>query len=211
MPTQQDLIRRDVDLLAQQCRIVLVNVTCLDAEYERLQGSNELKEFTAAAFPLVQTALREALGDVWCQPQLSTAAVRVVSTMSEALTHNLGEMAEGMLQHIIGETPPALQLAHYLTPQAVIGIFRQRGSDYLLRLRSGYAGSLVLYILAQIAGPMLRNSENSTLRIFLDRNIRGVTKGKGKGRGKGKGKGKAAAPGKGGRGRGAGNQGKGRE
>ena len=49
---------------------------------------------------------------------------------------------------------------------------------------------------------MLRNSENSTLRIFLDRNIRGVTKGKGKGRGKGKGKGKAAAPGKGGRGRG---------
>ena len=199
---------RDVDLLAQQYRIVLVNFTCLDAEYERLQGSNELKEFTAAALPLVQTAWREALGDVWCQSQLAAAAVRVVSTMSEALTHNLGEMAEGMLQHIIGETPPALQLAHYLTPQAVIGIFRQRGSDYLLRLRSGYAGSLVLYILAQIAGPMLRNSENSTLRIFLDRNIRGVTKGKGKGRGKGKGKGKAAAPGKGGRGRGAGNRAK---
>ena len=131
MPTQQDLIRRDVDLLAQQYRIVLVNFTCLDAEYERLQGSNELREFTAAALPLVQTALREALGDVWCQPQLSAAAVRVVSTMSEALTNNLGELAEGMLQDIIGETPPALQLAHCLTPQTVIGIFRQRGSDYI--------------------------------------------------------------------------------
>ena len=40
---------------------------------------------------------------------------------------------------------------------------------------------------------MLRNSENGTLRIFLDRNIRGVTKCKGKGRGKGKGKGKGKA------------------
>ena len=131
---------------------MLVNFTCLDTEYERLQGSNELKEFTAAALPLVQTALKEALGDTWCQPLLSPAAVRVVSTMSEALTPTLGEMTEGMLQHIIGETPPALQLAHYPTPQAVIGIFRQRGSDYLLRLRSGHAGSLVSYILAQIAG-----------------------------------------------------------
>ena len=122
MPTQRDLIRRDVDLLAQQYRIVLVSFTCLDAEYERLQGSNELRECTAAALPRVQTALREALGDVWCQPQLSAAAVRVVSTMSEALTNYLGELAEGMLQRIIGETPPALQLAHYLTPQTVIGI-----------------------------------------------------------------------------------------
>ena len=167
MPTQQDLIRRDVDLLAQQCRIVLVNVTCLDAEYERLQGSNELKEFTAAALPLVQTAWREALGDVWCQSQLAAAAVRVVSTMSEALTHNLGEMAEGMLQHIIGETPPALQLAHYLTPQAVIGIFRQRGSDYLLRLRSGYAGSLVSYILAQIAGCQSKKNFFQSKKLFF--------------------------------------------
>ena len=73
MPTQQDLIRRDVDLLAQQYRVVLVNFTCLDAEYERLQGSNELREFTAAALPLVQTALREALGDVWCQAGVSWA------------------------------------------------------------------------------------------------------------------------------------------
>ena len=36
-------------------------------------GLKRAKEFTAAALPLVQTALREALGDVWCQAGVSWA------------------------------------------------------------------------------------------------------------------------------------------
>ena len=119
--------------------------------------------------------------------------------MTPALAFPLGEAAEGLLQHIIGEAPPALQLAQHFTPQAVVGIFRQRGSDYLVRLRSGYSGSIVSHILTQVAGPRLRAQEGDTqYRIFLDRNIRGVNKGKGKGKGKAKGRGrggKGKAPG----------------
>ena len=49
MPTQQERLRRDVDLLGQQFRVVLVGYTPLDAEYDRLQPSNQLREFTATA------------------------------------------------------------------------------------------------------------------------------------------------------------------
>ena len=62
MPTQQEVLRREIDLLGQQYRVVLVGVHPLDAEYDRLQSANQLRDFTAAAIPLAQTTLRAALG-----------------------------------------------------------------------------------------------------------------------------------------------------
>ena len=58
MPTQQERLRRDVDLLGQQFRVVLVGYTPLDAEYDRLQQSNQLREFTATATKDEQTATK---------------------------------------------------------------------------------------------------------------------------------------------------------
>ena len=74
MPTQQDMLRRDVDLLGQQVRVVLVGFSPLDAEYDRLQQFNQLREFAAAALPIVQATLRDTLGDPWCQPRMNTAS-----------------------------------------------------------------------------------------------------------------------------------------
>ena len=102
----------------------------------------------------------------------------------------------------MGEAPPALQLAAYCTAENVIGIFHQTGSNYLLRVRAGYAGSIISHLLSQIAGRMLRDAEGVNARIFLDRNIRGASKraarGQGnKGRGKGAGEAKVKAKAKG--------------
>ena len=65
----------------------------------------------------------------------------------------------GLLRHVVGEAPPALQLAAYCTAENVIGIFHQTGSNYLLRVRARYAGSIISHLLSQIAGRMLRDAE----------------------------------------------------
>ena len=54
MPTQQEVLHRDVDVLGQQYRVVLVGFT-LDAECDRLQPARQLRDFTAAAIPLART------------------------------------------------------------------------------------------------------------------------------------------------------------
>ena len=183
--------------------VCLASKTCCAATSTKAE--HRLKDFTEEAIPVIQTVLRDSLQATWCQPRLGAAATHVVETLTGTLQARLGDAAQGLLQHVVGESPPALQLSTYFTASAVVGVFRQRGSDYLLRLRAGYAGSLVSFLLVQVAGQMLRSAA-SPYRIFLDRNIRGLSKGKGKGAG-GRGKGKGKGAGKGGKG---GNQGKAR-
>ena len=200
MPPREDsVLRRDIDLLGQMYRVVLVSFTVLDPIYDRLHAENNLQAFTAEAIPAIQTYLRDVLPVTWCQPQISAAARQVITSTMEVLTRAVGEAAEGVAQHLIGETPPAL-------PVCVVGIFRQREgqSNYLLRLRANYAGGLVSHVLSHIAGPMLRSVDGLATRIFLDRNIRGGKGGKGggKGKGKSKGKGRDAKGAKGNQGRG---------
>ena len=57
-----------------------------------------------------------------------------------------------------------------------------------MRLRPGSSGLQASRILTEVVGPYLREMEGCSMRIFLDRSIRGLGKGQAKGKGRGKGK-----------------------
>ena len=45
MPSAQDVLRRDIDLLGQHCRIVLVGFSVLNDEHRRLKEAHDLKRW----------------------------------------------------------------------------------------------------------------------------------------------------------------------
>ena len=90
MPSAQDVLRRDIDLIGQHCRIVLVGFSVLDDEHRRLKEAHDLKSFTQTALPLLQTFLRDNLGPQWCAPRLNPAAAQVADTLAAPLREARG-------------------------------------------------------------------------------------------------------------------------
>ena len=208
MPSQTAEIqnlRRDLDLQNQPLRVVLVGFPGLDAVHDELEAKKELHELKSRAPTLIQEALKQALGEKWLEPRLTRADLEVRDVLARGLSERLGDGGAHDLATIaIGSKPPALQLEECLRGRSILGVYRQGLGAYLLRLRPGLQGLSASFVLADVAGSLLRESE-SPARIFLDRSIRGKgskgCEGKGKGKDKGKkGKGKG---GKGGRGGGA--------
>ena len=61
MPSQQDLLWRDVNLLGQQYSVVLVGFKPLDGPHDCLKAECRLRDVAEEAIPVVQTVLRDSL------------------------------------------------------------------------------------------------------------------------------------------------------
>ena len=208
MPVSQssvDGLRRDVDRLNQPLRIVLLGFVVLKELFSNLKAEHKLADFPKQAAPAILAALKETLpAETWCAPQLSGPANQIRSELQQSLTPALGEQgADSLARVIMGTRPPALQLEEHLTSDCIIGLYPQGDEatgSFLMRLKPGLSGLTASHLLCSVAGPALREIQGNNLRVFIDRSIRGLPKGKGKGQGPGRNKGKSKGQ-KGGRGR----------
>ena len=191
-PKFTERIYQDVAYLIQPLQIILYNWQILSVIYDRLKAARQLDQFVSQALPIILGTCREICGDAFSQPRLSPATQEVVRTTAERLTPALGDAAPATAALLWGARPISLLLEEYLTPPAVVGIFRQgQPHHYMLRLRNGAAGLQASYVLLQLVAPKCQ-AAGGPERIFVNR-IRKPAKGKGKGKGKqakGKGKGR---------------------
>ena len=191
-PKFTERIYQDVAYLIQPLQIILYNWQSLSVIYDCLKAARQLHQFVSQALPIILGTCREICGDAFSQPRLSPATQEVVRTTAERLTPALGDAAPATAALLWGARPISLLLEEYLTPPAVVGIFRQgQPHHYMLRLRNGAAGLQASYVLLQLVAPKCQ-AAGGPERIFVNR-IRNPAKGKGKGKGKqakGKGKGR---------------------
>ena len=199
MPVSQsslDGLRRDVDRLNQPLRIVLLGFVVLKELFSNLKAEHKLAEFPKQAAPAILAALKETLpAEAWCAPQLSGPANQIRGELQQSVVPALGEHgAESLARVLMGTRPPALQLEEHLTSDCIIGLYPQGDEatgNFLMRLKPGLSGLTASHLLSSVAGPALREIQGNNLRVFIDRSIRGLPKGKGKGQGPGRNKGKS--------------------
>ena len=191
-PKFTERIYQDVAYLIQPLQIILYNWQSLSVIYDRLKAARQLDQLVSQALPIILGTCTGICGDTFSQPRLSPATQEVVRTTAERLTPALGEAAPATAALLWGARPISLLLEEYLTPPAVVGIFRQgQPHHYMLRLRNGAAGFQASCVLLQLLASKCQEAGGPE-RIFVNR-IRKPTKGKGKGKGKqakGKGKGR---------------------
>ena len=186
MPSQTeiDALRRDVDRLNQPLRLVLVGFVALGTLHEELSGSRQLKDFPKRAIPMFLKSLRDTLpAEKWCAPTLSATGKMARDELVDQFQPTLGEGAGPLATIAVGTRPLALVLEECLTADNYLGIYRQGEGA-----RPGSLGLQASRILTEVVGPYLREMEGCSMRIFLDRSIRGQGKGQAKGKGRGKGK-----------------------
>ena len=168
-PKITERICQDVAYLIQPLQIILFNWQSLTVIYDRLKAAHQLDQLVAQALPIILGTCRDICGESFSQPRISPATQEVVQTTSARLQPALGDAEPATAALLWGARPISLMLEEYLTPAAVVGIFRQgQPHHYMLRLRNGVAGLQALYVLLQLVAPKCQ-TVGCPERIFVSR------------------------------------------
>lgn len=195
----------EVNYLFAPLRIVLVNFAILTPLYDRLANEHRLKDMGKECIPVLLQRFKDILGTAWTKPRI-LLDLHGVSATVQADMENAGVPWGLISEYVLGAKPLCMEVATLLTPSAIIGVFKTKEDNYLLRLRHGYAGLKLSYLFSQVIAQGMRQQGCPEI-LFLDKGrnqsggqgnpAKGAVKGKGtRQQGKREGSTKGKQPGK---------------